>query len=88
LWNCEIGYFAQFLKKRHNRNGLYQIERNHIMLPFWDLLACGSGCSRQDYQEKRLKFLKWMRDDLEARLAGLNAAIETMERQRQSEESA
>jgi hypothetical protein len=37
--------------------------------------------SRQDYQERKLKFLKWMRDDLETRLAGLNATIETIERQ-------
>lgn len=26
--------------------------------------------SRQDYQQRKLKFLKWMRDDLETRLAG------------------
>ncbi|MEB3282232.1 hypothetical protein ACL6C3_28580 [Capilliphycus salinus ALCB114379] len=37
--------------------------------------------SRKAYQERKLQFLKWMRDDLETRLAGLNAAIETVERQ-------
>lgn len=37
--------------------------------------------SRKTHQERKLKFLKWMRDDLETRLAGLNAAIETIERQ-------
>ncbi len=36
------------------------------MLPLWDLFSCGNfSCSRKDYEEKRLKFLKWMRDDLE-----------------------
>jgi hypothetical protein len=57
------------------------------LLPLWDLFSCGNfSCSRKDYEEKRLKFLKWMRDDLEARLAGLNAAIDTLERQRQTTE--
>ncbi|MGK7944872.1 MAG: hypothetical protein AB4058_10430 [Microcystaceae cyanobacterium] len=58
------------------------------MLPLWDLFGCGksSSCSRKDYEEKRLKFMKWMRNDLEARLAGLNAAIETLERQHQASE--
>ena len=49
------------------------------MFPFF-FNTCGST-SRQEYQERKLKFLKWMRDDLETRLAGLNAAIETIERQ-------
>ncbi len=53
------------------------------MFPFW-----GNPCwsnepsSRRTDQERKLKFLSWLRDDLEARLAGLNAAIETIERQR------
>lgn len=52
------------------------------MFPFFcPSSGCGSSTSRNDYQERKLKFLKWMRDDLEARLAGLNAAIETIERQ-------
>jgi hypothetical protein len=52
------------------------------MFPFW-----GNPCweqepvSRRTYQERKLRFLKGMRDDLETRLAGLNAAIETIERQ-------
>jgi len=33
--------------------------------------------SRRTYQEQKLQFLKRMRDDLEARLAGLNAAAAT-----------
>ncbi len=54
------------------------------MFPFfnpcwnWDN---SSASSRKAYQERKLEFLKWMRDDLETRLAGLNAAIETVERQ-------
>ncbi|MBE9262951.1 hypothetical protein IQ224_12430 [Microcystis sp. LEGE 00066] len=54
------------------------------MFPFF-FNTCGSNScgstSRQEYQERKLTFLKWMRDDLETRLAGLNAAIETIERQ-------
>jgi hypothetical protein len=52
------------------------------MFPFW-----GNSCwtsepvSRKTYQERKLRFLKWMRDDLETRLAGINAAITTIERQ-------
>jgi hypothetical protein len=52
------------------------------MFPFWEILCCGSEpSSRRTYQERKLKFLKGMRDDLETRLAGLNAAIETIEHQ-------
>lgn len=38
--------------------------------------------AREHYRTKKLEMLKAMRDSLEARLAALNAAIETMERQR------
>jgi hypothetical protein len=52
------------------------------MFPFFWNCGCGDRSpSREDYQAHKLKFLKWMRDDLETRLAGLNAAIETIERQ-------
>ena len=37
--------------------------------------------SRRDYQQHKLEFLKASRDSLEARLAAVNAAIETVERQ-------
>lgn len=37
--------------------------------------------STKSYKERRLKFLQWLRDDLETRLAGVNAAIDTLERQ-------
>jgi hypothetical protein len=54
---------------------------------------CGSSCwdnehsSPKAYRERKLKFLKWMRDEVEARLAALNAAIETIERQMSQEET-
>lgn len=52
------------------------------MFPFWGNACWGQEpVSRKNYQERRLQFLKWMRDDLETRLAGLNAAIDTIERQ-------
>ena len=38
------------------------------------------------WKQRRLKFLKSMRDDLETRLAAINAAIETIERQNSQEE--
>lgn len=44
--------------------------------------CCGTdNFSTTRHQENKLKFLKFMRDNLEARLAALNAAIETIERQ-------
>lgn len=51
-------------------------------MPFW-----GKACwdwspeSHKAHQERKLQFLKWMRNDLETRLAGLTAAIETIENQ-------
>lgn len=57
------------------------------MFPFWGNTCCGTEpMSRKAYQERKLQFLKWMRDDMETRLAGLNAAIETLERQISREE--
>lgn len=57
------------------------------MFPFFGINCCSSEiCSPKAFQERRLKFLKWMRDDLEARLAGLNAAIEVIEGQISREE--
>ncbi|HEY9877838.1 MAG TPA: hypothetical protein V6D29_05245 [Leptolyngbyaceae cyanobacterium] len=43
--------------------------------------------NQRTYQERKLRFMKWMRDDLETRLAGLNAAIATLERQLGNEET-
>jgi hypothetical protein len=48
----------------------------------WETICCSKkSYSRRSYNEGRLKFLQWMRDDLEAKLAGVNAAIQTVERQ-------
>lgn len=59
------------------------------MFPFWGTPCWGAEpMSRKAYQERKLKFLKWMRDDLETRLAGVNAAIETIERQVNEETAA
>lgn len=58
------------------------------MFPF-----CGSSYQYQELsslrasKERKLQFLKWMRDSLEARLAGLNAMIQTLERQLNNEEN-
>jgi hypothetical protein len=58
------------------------------MFQFWETFCCSNEpSSRRTYQERKLKFLKVMRDELEARLAGLNAAIETIERQISREDS-
>jgi hypothetical protein len=43
--------------------------------------------SPASWRQHRLKFLKSMRDDLETRLAAINAAIATIERQNSQEES-
>ncbi len=43
--------------------------------------------SASTWKQRRLKFLKSMRDDLETRLAAINAAIDTIERQNSQEEA-
>ena len=43
--------------------------------------------SVKNHKERRLKFLQWIRDDLETRLAGINAAIDTLERQLNREDT-
>lgn len=54
------------------------------MFPFWSS-NWGSTCygneptSRKARLERKLGFLRSMRDDLETRLAGLNAAIANVE---------
>jgi hypothetical protein len=58
------------------------------MFPFFGNFCWGyEPTSRRTYQEQKLQFLKRMRDDLETRLAGLNAAIETVERQMRQDET-
>ncbi|NJM68865.1 MAG: hypothetical protein HC862_00850 [Scytonema sp. RU_4_4] len=55
--------------------------------PFWDNNCYGSEpVSRRTRLERKLKFLKTIRDDLETRLAGLNAAISSVEQQLNQED--
>lgn len=59
------------------------------MFPFWGNSCYGSEpISRKSRLERKLKFLQWMRDDLQTRLAGINAAIEQVQQQLSSEEVA
>ena len=59
-----------------------------VMFPFWGNPCWGpEPWSDRADKERKLKFLKMIRDSLEARLAGLNAAIATIERQLGQEES-
>lgn len=60
------------------------------MFPFWNWNnTCygGEPVSRKTSLERKLKFLKAMRDDIEIRLAGLNAAIGTIEQQLSAEDT-
>ncbi len=59
------------------------------MFPLWaNNWYCGQPISRKSQLEDKLRFLKSMRDDLETRLAGVNAAIEQVERQSSREDRA
>jgi hypothetical protein len=52
------------------------------MLPFFAWQNCSPAWSNdRDYKERKLRFLKWMRDELENRLAGVNASIQSLEHQ-------
>ncbi len=57
------------------------------MFPFWTY-SCSDykTTSPKAHKERKLKFLKWLRDDLETRLAGINGAIATIESQLEREE--
>ena len=58
------------------------------MFPFFFNACCGSEpWSDQVYKERKLKFLKMIRDSLETRLAAVNAAIMTIESQLGQDES-
>jgi hypothetical protein len=52
------------------------------MLPFFAWQTCGPSWSNdREYKERKLRFLKWMRDELDNRLAGVNASIQSLEQQ-------
>jgi hypothetical protein len=62
------------------------------MFPFWnwnwDNAYCGGEpVSRKTNLERKLRFLKSMRGDLEIRLAGINAAIGSIEEQLTQEDT-
>lgn len=58
------------------------------MWPFMIGSCCQpSNTSRQQFRQKQLEFLKFMRDSLETRLSAVNAAIATLERQNQQSET-
>ncbi|MGL6340733.1 MAG: hypothetical protein ACRC80_16530 [Waterburya sp.] len=58
-----------------------------MFFPWYKSCFSPESCSPGSWRQNRLKFLKFMRDDLETRLAAINAAIETLERQNNQEES-
>ncbi|MCX7596629.1 MAG: hypothetical protein N2235_23355 [Fischerella sp.] len=54
---------------------------------FWYSSYCGEEpVSRKTRLQRKLRFLKTMRDDLETKLAGLNAAISNVEQQLSQED--
>lgn len=58
------------------------------MFPFFFNACCSpESWSDKVYKERKLNFLKMIRDSLEARLAAVNAAIVTIESQLGKEES-
>jgi hypothetical protein len=60
------------------------------MFPFWNWNSTcygGESVSRKTTLERKLQFLKSMRGDMEIRLAGLNAAIGTIEQQLNQEDT-
>ncbi|MFZ9738469.1 MAG: hypothetical protein ACO3EZ_10720 [Prochlorotrichaceae cyanobacterium] len=57
------------------------------MFPLPFIPCCfGDQKTRQEYRDRQLSFLRWMRDSLETRLSATNAAIATLEKQAQEEE--
>ena len=57
------------------------------MFPFMTHSGCSDSYSPKANKERKLKVLKWIRDDLETRLAGVNAAIASIESQINREET-
>ncbi|MFB2983319.1 hypothetical protein [Microseira sp. BLCC-F43] len=59
------------------------------MFPFFWGSSCydGEPMSRRSRLERKRKFLQWMRDDLETKLAGINAALTKIDEQLNQEDS-
>jgi hypothetical protein len=58
-----------------------------MFFPWYKSCFNSESNSCESWRQRRLQFLKSIRDDLETRLAAINAAIETIERQNRQEES-
>ncbi len=58
-----------------------------MFFPWYKSCFHPESASSTNWRQHRLKFLKFMRDDLETRLAAINAAIDTIERQNSQEGS-
>ena len=59
------------------------------MFPFWGNPCYGSEpISHKASLERKLKFLIWLRDDFESKLAGINASIDTIPQQIERSSSA
>ena len=52
-----------------------------MFFPWYKSCCNPESKTAETWRQRRLKFLKSMRDDLETRLAAINAAIDTIERQ-------
>lgn len=57
-----------------------------MFLPLFKACCNFDADSTSSWKQRRLMFLKAMRDDLETRLAAINAAIDSIERQNRQEE--
>jgi hypothetical protein len=53
-----------------------------MFFPWCQPMGCHHS-NTHDYRENRLRFLRWVKDSLETRLAAVNAAIESIEAQKQ-----
>jgi hypothetical protein len=59
------------------------------MFPFWGNPYCGGEpISHKASLDRKLRFLIWLRDDLESKLAGINASIDTIRQQIERSDSA
>jgi hypothetical protein len=54
-----------------------------MFFPWFNYHSCWNPetSSPESHRQRKLKFLKTMRDELETRLAAINAAIDSIERQ-------
>ena len=58
-----------------------------MLFPWCNFCFNPESNSASTWKQRRLKFLKSMRNNLETRLAAINAAIDTIERQNREDEA-